>query len=107
MDDLLRLDTKNISDIKEFTFDGRTFIGRVVDIIDGDTIIVIMKTDGSFYKFHVRLNGIDVCELRGDQQQRSKMIREKVLRFLLADSQNADVVHNIVQERSAIRKALL
>lgn len=103
---LNKLGKHDIDIIDEFTLNGRTFLGRVIDVIDGDTLIIIMNTNGYYYRYHVRLNGIDVCELHGDLQHESKRIRTMVLRFLLnqgdCSSSNDDVV-----ERPAIRNALL
>jgi endonuclease YncB( thermonuclease family) len=48
----------------ELSISGLKTYGRLVDIYDGDTIKVILPTFGSYYKFSVRLNGIDTCEIR-------------------------------------------
>jgi endonuclease YncB( thermonuclease family) len=36
---------------------------RVVNIIDGDTLVCIIPYSNNFYKFRVRLHGIDTCEI--------------------------------------------
>lgn len=101
---LQQLDGAAIDAIGAFTFNGQTFIGRIIDVIDGDTVIVIMNTNGYFNKYHVRLNGIDVCELHGDLHGESKRIRTQVLHFLLdrVCSSGAEIL-----ERQDIRDALL
>ena len=45
-------------------FDDVKIVGRVVDIYDGDTLTVILKMLDNYYKFTVRLNGIDTCEIK-------------------------------------------
>jgi endonuclease YncB( thermonuclease family) len=44
------------------TFENMTTTARVVDIIDGDTIVVIFPFKGEFYKFRIRLAGINCPE---------------------------------------------
>jgi endonuclease YncB( thermonuclease family) len=50
-------------------------IGRVVDIYDGDTITVILKILDNYYRFTVRLNGIDTCEIK----TRNAILKNKAL----------------------------
>ena len=38
--------------------------GRVVDIVDGDTLHIVMPFLGQLFKFVVRLAGIDTCEMK-------------------------------------------
>lgn len=48
-----------------FTLSGTHCFARVVDVHDGDTLKVIMPVFGDhYYKFNVRLFGVDACELR-------------------------------------------
>lgn len=46
---------------------------RLVNILDGDTIICIIEVNGGFYKFRARLAGVDTYEMRSKDQ----LIREK------------------------------
>lgn len=48
---------------------------RLLDIIDGDTIICVVPTLGHFLKFHIRLNGIDTCEIKSKDPE----IKEKAM----------------------------
>lgn len=50
---------------KMFTFDGLTIQAKVVDVHDGDTIrVTFIPYSGSEPKqFHIRLFGIDCCEI--------------------------------------------
>ena len=54
----------NISSIPEFSLNGKKLLGRVVSVYDGDTITVALNIFGAFYKFSVRLAGIDTCEIK-------------------------------------------
>jgi endonuclease YncB( thermonuclease family) len=46
-----------------FTLSGMEADVRVIDIIDGDSLIFVMHFNGAFHKFRGRLAGIDTCEL--------------------------------------------
>ena len=48
----------------ELSINGLKSYGRLIDVYDGDTIKVILPTFGSYYKFTIRLNDIDTCEIR-------------------------------------------
>ena len=48
----------------ELSINGLKSYGRLIDVYDGDTIKVILPTFGSYYKFSIRLNDIDTCEIR-------------------------------------------
>jgi len=73
------LDLKNVE-----TFIPDVNKGRVMKIYDGDTITIECKPKnsvGSFYKYNVRLNGVDCPELRGssdEEKQVAKIARDKV-----------------------------
>jgi endonuclease YncB( thermonuclease family) len=48
----------------ELSLNGLKTFGRIVDIYDGDTVKIILPVFGSYYKFTIRLNGIDTCEIK-------------------------------------------
>ena len=48
----------------ELSINGLKTYGRLIDVYDGDTVKVILPTFGSYYKFTIRLNDIDTCEIR-------------------------------------------
>ena len=48
----------------QFTLRGRFIPCRIVDVIDGDSIVVVLSLFNHFYKYHVRINGVDTCETR-------------------------------------------
>jgi endonuclease YncB( thermonuclease family) len=57
-----------------FSLDGAKMEGRVVDIYDGDTMTVVLNPwNVGFFKFQVRVGGIDTCEIRSkDEGQLAK-----------------------------------
>jgi len=74
-----------------FEIDFSTTIARLVDVYDGDTITVVMKVFGNFYKFHVRLAGIDTCEMRSKcEWNRQHAIKARNRLFCLATGVEVD-----------------
>lgn len=60
--------------------------GTVVKVYDGDTITVVakLKLDGSpYYKFSVRLNGIDTPEMRGPDRDKAVLARDALSSLVL------------------------
>lgn len=51
----------------ELSINGLKTYGRLIDVYDGDTIKVILPAFNSYYKFTLRLNGIDTCEIKSKQ----------------------------------------
>ena len=54
----------NIENTPYFSLNGNKYIAKVVNVIDGDTIVAIIYLFDNFYKFNIRLNGIDTCETK-------------------------------------------
>lgn len=59
-----KLKTLTGKDVPEFSYKGETFIGKIVDIYDGDTCKILLYIDGKIVKFPCRLNGIDTPEIK-------------------------------------------
>ena len=60
---------------KPYTLEGRSVLGRVSRVIDGDSMHVSMPIDGHVWTFPCCLSGIDCPEIR------TKNLREKDLGF--------------------------
>lgn len=68
-----------------FTLDGVNTYGRLVDIHDGDTCKIILPVMDQYYKFNVRLNGIDTCEINSDNPEnknKSLQARDKICQMI-------------------------
>lgn len=81
------MDTFKLYDISTpaFSLEGYNSNCRIVDIIDGDTIVIVLPLFSKFYKFHIRLNGIDTCELKSkDENLKKKALkaRERVFELV-------------------------
>ena len=63
--------------------------GFVVKVYDGDTITIISKLpyeESSFYKFSVRLNGIDCPEIKGEtlqEKQCAQLAKDELSKLIL------------------------
>lgn len=67
---------------------------RVVDILDGDTVIVVFEFLGTPLKWNVRLNGIDTCELKSkdaDAQDLATLAQKRLFQLLVARANTDDV----------------
>jgi endonuclease YncB( thermonuclease family) len=51
-----------------FSLNGIKTYVRVVNVTDGDTISVVIPIFDNYFKFHVRLNGIDTCEIHSKNE---------------------------------------
>jgi micrococcal nuclease len=55
--------------------------GKVLKVYDGDTITIASKIEDKFYKFSVRIRGVDCPEIRGDnetEKQAAIIVRDKL-----------------------------
>jgi endonuclease YncB( thermonuclease family) len=62
-----------------FSLNGIKTYGRVVDILDGDTMkIIIQIFDKDYFRFNVRLDGIDTSEMKSkDSKNKQKAIEAR------------------------------
>ena len=56
-----------------FTLNGKKMYCRVVNVYDGDTITVVLNIFDGFYKFSVRINGIDTCEIKSKNEKNKEL----------------------------------
>jgi hypothetical protein len=56
-----------------FTLNGKKMYCRVVNVYDGDTITVVLNIFDGFYKFSVRMNGIDTCEIKSKNEKNKEL----------------------------------
>ena len=77
------------SNTQSFSLQNLECYCRVVKIYDGDTITVIIPVFNSFYKFSVRLFGIDTCEIKSNNED-NKILAIKARRRLFELISNLD-----------------
>ncbi len=65
MEDLnTKLEKLQLEDIPEYSLANNNFIGKIVDIYDGDTCKIILLKDNSFIRFNCRLINVDTPEMK-------------------------------------------
>lgn len=83
----------------EFSLHGISTLGRLVDIIDGDSLCIILPVLNNFYKYNVRLNGIDTCEMRSKHQENKNLAiraRDTLLELVTEKQYTTELTkHNI------------
>ena len=60
--------------------------GKVVKVYDGDTITIASKIGDKFYKFSVRIRGVDCPEIRGGDEIEKKaalIVRDKLSELIM------------------------
>lgn len=83
-----------------FTLNGLKTYGRVVDVIDGDSLTIILPVYNDYYKFNVRLNGIDASELHSqdDQlKQNALNARNTILNLIMGEDMILKEQHNFTK----------
>jgi endonuclease YncB( thermonuclease family) len=63
----------NYNSTPHFTLNGKKMYGRVVSVYDGDTITIVLNIFNDFYKFNVRLSGIDTCEVKSKNEKNKEL----------------------------------
>lgn len=74
------------TNVAEFSLNGKECFGRVIDIYDADTMTVIIPLFGAYYRYSVRLLGIDTPEMKSkilENKQRALRARNTVLQWVL------------------------
>lgn len=90
-----------------FSLNTQTHWGRVVSCYDADTMTVVLNTFNGFYKYNLRLNGIDTCEMKSkikENKERAIRARNRVLQWIGVLSEDADL--NVAYTRQQIQTML-
>lgn len=85
--------THSIDNTPYFSLNNLCTFARLVDLHDGDTITCIIPLFNNYYKFKIRLNGIDTCEITSKNDElkhKALLARQKVLQ-LLCKNYNLDL----------------
>jgi endonuclease YncB( thermonuclease family) len=57
----------------QFSLNGQKMWGRVVNVYDGDTLTIALNVFNNVYKFSVRMNGIDTCEIKSKNEKNKEL----------------------------------
>lgn len=74
--------------VKQFSLSGKKYIGKCVDVYDGDTIKVVFAVDGmdDVYRWNCRINRVDTPEIRTKNKKEkefAKVVRDKLREKIL------------------------
>jgi endonuclease YncB( thermonuclease family) len=76
-----------------FSLKGHECQARVVSVYDGDTVTVVMELAKQFWKFKVRLAGIDTCEMKSKDlyiQNKAKEARNRLVELITGSKDTSD-----------------
>lgn len=86
-------------DLGVFTYEGKLVKGRIVRVLDGDTVQVIILNEGKLESHRFRLHGIDAPELHPrkesssrDEEKEAAVISKEKLEEKLAEDSNLCMV---------------
>ena len=65
-----------------FSLNGQKLWGRVVSLYDGDTLTLALNVFSGVYKFSVRMNGIDTCEMKSKCDKNKELAKNARSRLL-------------------------
>jgi micrococcal nuclease len=71
------------ADTKEFSLNGLVVRAKIVYVVDGDTVDAVFYYNNDFYKFRLRLYGINTPETKGDERHLGIFVKKYVNAKLL------------------------
>lgn len=75
-----------------FTLENNVYSAKVIDIYDGDSVTCAIYIFGKYYKFSVRLAGIDTCELKSKNREQGLRARMRLFELVTKrDSVGIDI----------------
>ena len=77
--EILELKTKTKANTEYMSLNNQEFTAKIVYIYDGDTMHVVFKAFGEYYRWNCRVQGVDTPELR------TKNEAEKVMGYKVRD----------------------
>lgn len=84
-----------------FSLQGQRLYGRVVSIYDGDTMTLVLPVLGQYFRYNVRLMGIDTCEMKSkssENKDRAQQAKGAVLTALGIPSHLATATRKDLQK---------
>jgi len=102
-------------DTPEFSLNGYNTYGRLVDVTDGDSLSIVLPLSlesivdskkiylekSYFYKYRVRLFGIDTCELKSKNEENKKLglsARKKLVELVTNKKIDHDITKQEIRE---------
>jgi len=92
---------KHGSNTPIFSLSGLQTYARLIDIHDGDTMKLVIKYKDEFFKFVVRINGIDTCEINSNNiklKEKALAARDKILKTICnKDFSSSKEIKNVLE----------
>lgn len=93
-----------------FSLNGLKTYGRLVDIIDGDSLTIILPVHNTYYKFNVRLNGIDASEIHSHDdylKQNALKTRNEIFKLITnMEQKKIDKIYTKEEIKDILEKEL-
>lgn len=99
----------NYNNTPFFSLKGLESYGRVVQIHDGDTLTAILPLHNSFYKFSIRLAGIDTCEITSKNTSNKNLAiaaRKKLFQLITKKEKEEEETEDKEEEDANIKAYL-
>ena len=96
---------EHYDNIPTFSFSGKFFETKILDVYDGDTITILINLDKS-YKISCRLLGLDTPELRSNDENEKKAgyLARDYLLFLITHQKTSNLsrkeIRNLLAENT-------
>jgi endonuclease YncB( thermonuclease family) len=91
----------NIESLELFSLKGKTFLAKIIDVYDGDTITVAFKEFGKYSIFKCRIMHIDTPEIKKrvkpkNEEERIKFENEKKRAIIIRDIMREKLLNQII-----------
>lgn len=95
------LQNVSIDSTELFSLNGQTIIAKIIDVYDGDTVTVIFKVFGKYYKWKCRIMHIDTPEIKKkvkptNEEEKIKFEKEKKRAIIIRDIMREKLLNKIV-----------
>jgi len=92
---------KQTNDTELFSLNGKSFIAKVIDVYDGDTITVIFKLYGKYYSWKCRIMHVDTPEIKKrtkptTEEEKIKNENEKKRAIIIRDIMREKLLNKII-----------
>lgn len=96
-----KLQNINSNDVSLFSLNGKHFTAKIIEIYDGDTITVIFKLFGNYYKWKCRIMHVDTPEIKKmvkavTEEEKNKNEKEKKRAIAIRDIMREKLINQIV-----------
>jgi len=78
-----------------FSLKGIKTFARVVNVVDGDTLTLIIPIFNEYFKFYTRISGIDTCEIHSrNEENKEKGLKAKyrVIELICKNKKISDIL---------------